>query len=609
MDAPSPGLAPDFAGYTVLAQVGSGGMGVVYRAQRKFDDLVVAIKVIRPELASDPEIRGRFHREAAAMARLDHPNVVALHDVILDGTIIALVMEWVDGADLGRRLQHSGPVPTAEAVRIIIQGCRGLAAIHRAQLVHRDIKPSNLFIEPDGHVRLGDLGLARPNGPSDESLTATGAVIGTPAYLAPEQAAGGPVDARTDVYAMGATLFAALTGRPPFSGATSYATVARILRDPPPDPAKFLPDLDPAVASVIRTAMARDPRDRFADGAALGSALATTVSAPGRTTAAPRRFLWWIAGSALVIILLTWIYTCLTLAAPDPASSPVPVPAPRPRPPMAVLPPARRPASTSLQPSRPPATAPALQLLPGLPPSARIPPPPVWISATGVDRYGPWADAVIAGQTVRLRQVASRSISIGSPTDEAGRYGNERERRAGIAKPIWLAESETSQALWRAVMGDNPSKHPGDDLPVDSVTWTACEAFCAKVALLVPGCAARLPTESEWEIACRSGMTPPPALAADAAWHRDRGLKPGPTGVNPQNEMGFRDLLGNVWEWCSDAYSDEPGFVRPDPSPTRRVLRGGSWRLQLKELRPALRDGCNPGRTRETIGFRIAIGP
>lgn len=222
-----PQMLGRLGGYEVVGVVGSGGMGIVLKAFDRPLDRTVAIKVLAPRLASSGAARFRFAREAKAAATVLHPNVIVIHGVSNEGELPYLVMPYLRGESLQRRLDRQGPLPTEEIVRIAQQVASGLAAAHEQGLVHRDIKPANILLD-DGveRVTLTDFGLARAA--DDASMTRSGVISGTPQYMSPEQARGDDVDARSDLFSLGSVIYAMCTGRPPFRAESSYGTLRRI---------------------------------------------------------------------------------------------------------------------------------------------------------------------------------------------------------------------------------------------------------------------------------------------------------------------------------------------------------------------------------------------
>ncbi len=222
-----PEMLGRLGGYEVSGVIGSGGMGVVLKAFDGPLDRTVAIKVLAPRLASSGAARRRFAREAKAAATVLHPNVIVIHGVLNDGPLPFLVMPYIRGESLQRRLDRQGPLQSEEILRIGQQVASGLAAAHGQGLVHRDIKPANILLE-DGveRVTLTDFGLARAV--DDASMTRSGVIAGTPQYMSPEQARGDNVDGRSDLFSLGSVMYAMCTGRPPFRAETSYGILRRI---------------------------------------------------------------------------------------------------------------------------------------------------------------------------------------------------------------------------------------------------------------------------------------------------------------------------------------------------------------------------------------------
>ncbi len=281
--------------YAITGQLGRGGMGVVYEAEDTLLQRRVAIKLLPREVSSNPEALARFLREAQAAARLNHANVVAVYDVgEADGTHY-IVMELMAGGSAKAMLAARGPFHWVEATSILAEVCRGVAAAHKAGLIHRDIKPANILRSADGVVKLGDFGLVKPAGIKGPGLTSLGEVVGTPHYMSPEQSRGDVLDRRSDVYSLGATYFALLTGRPPFNSADSMQVLFAHCAHPVPDPRELVGDIPPACTAIVRKAMAknRSQRHRTA-GELLGEV--EQVLAWGREQAAadapPLAFVW-----------------------------------------------------------------------------------------------------------------------------------------------------------------------------------------------------------------------------------------------------------------------------------------------------------------------------
>jgi branched-chain amino acid transport system ATP-binding protein len=253
------------AGFLVGEKIGEGGMGAVYLAMQTRLARQVAFKILPAALRDEePRLLKRFLREAKAAARVSHTNVVQVYDAGADKEIHFIAMEYVPGVGLDELLGKYGYFTEAEAVHIAIQAARGLRAAAAQGIVHRDVKPGNLMISRDGVVKVADFGLARDISASSV-ITAQGHVMGTPAYMSPEQCMGRSVDERSDQYSLGITLFEMFTGRRPFISVSSLALLKLHLDAPIPDPLEFRPNLRPRIALAVQRMMAKSPKDRFTD--------------------------------------------------------------------------------------------------------------------------------------------------------------------------------------------------------------------------------------------------------------------------------------------------------------------------------------------------------
>ncbi len=264
--------------YQILRLVGEGGMGRVYEAKHlRLKDRRFAIKVLHRELARDPDVVARFQREAESASSIGHPNVIDVYDVhrTPDG-IPYIVGEFLEGQEFGGELEKSGKVDVPMAVHVTRQVCRALAAAHRKGIVHRDMKPENVFlVDVDGAlaVKVIDFGISKAGQAGKTNLTKTGMIMGTPAYMAPEQARGDKVDSRADIYAVGAMLYHAVTGRKPFESDDPASTLSLVLTEEPARPHKLNNQIPEALELVIQRAMAKEPQDRFQTMEELDAAL------------------------------------------------------------------------------------------------------------------------------------------------------------------------------------------------------------------------------------------------------------------------------------------------------------------------------------------------
>ncbi len=273
--------------FEVLSLVGAGGMGEVYRAHDERIGRDVAIKVLPPEFAADRERLRRFEHEARAAGALDHPNILAVHDVGTFDGLPYMVTELLEGETLRGRMNAG--LTTRKAVELAIQLARGLAAAHEKGIVHRDLKPANVFVTNDGHVKILDFGLARvvhpevepdPYGPTATSASSTqaGAVLGTMGLMSPEQLRGQAADARSDIFAFGCVLYEMLSGRPPFLKATGADTVSAVLLEEPPGLDSSGSKLPPGLRQIVRRCLEKRPQDRFSTAHDLALALEAAAS-------------------------------------------------------------------------------------------------------------------------------------------------------------------------------------------------------------------------------------------------------------------------------------------------------------------------------------------
>lgn len=273
--------------YELWDELGQGGMGVVYRGRDAVLDRIVAVKVLPAAYAMDATLVERFEREARAVARLSHPNIVSIFDTGHDGTVHYIVMECVPGESLAQRLRTRGALDVPEAVGIGAQVADALAAAHAAGIVHRDVKPGNVMVEPSGTCKVLDFGIARAA--AEAALTQDAAMLGSAPYMSPETALGRTADARSDIYSLGCVLYQMLTGRLPFSGEVPAAVISQHVSVAPQRPIELQPGIPAALDALVMQMLAKDPSLRPQDAGAAAAALRASLRSPAPVRPVPRQ--------------------------------------------------------------------------------------------------------------------------------------------------------------------------------------------------------------------------------------------------------------------------------------------------------------------------------
>lgn len=281
-----PAMLGRLAGYEIAGVIGQGGMGIVLKGFDGALNRYCAIKVLAPHLATSGAARRRFAREARAAAAVVHENVVAIHAVSESSNLPYLVMPYLRGKSLERRLRDEGPLPVEQVLRIGMQIAQGLAAAHAQGLVHRDIKPSNILLADDvERVAITDFGLARAA--DDASLTRSGWIAGTPQYMSPEQAKGDAIDPRSDLFSLGSVMYAMCAGRPPFRAESSYGVIRRIIETEPRDLREVSPNIPDWLVGLVGKLMEKSPASRFATAEAAAETMRQALSHVQAPAASP----------------------------------------------------------------------------------------------------------------------------------------------------------------------------------------------------------------------------------------------------------------------------------------------------------------------------------
>jgi eukaryotic-like serine/threonine-protein kinase len=275
--------------YEVLAEIGRGGMGKVFRVRNVLSDRIDAMKVLLPDLVESQELAARFLREIKVLAALNHPHIAALRTALTADNQLVMIMEYVEGQSLAQRLRH-GAIPIPQAVAYIDQVLDALDYAHKQHVVHRDIKPANMMVTPAGVVKLMDFGIARAKG--DQTLTAVDTTTGSLGYMSPEQVHGKPTDGRSDLYSVGISLYEMVTGERPFKSNSDFAVMLAQVNEQPRPPIELLPSLSPALNEIILKAIAKDPAARFQTAEEFRQALQMLPGVRGEAASSTETITW-----------------------------------------------------------------------------------------------------------------------------------------------------------------------------------------------------------------------------------------------------------------------------------------------------------------------------
>ena len=563
--------------YQIETLLGRGGMSSVFQALDPNLQRTVAVKIIHPHLSEHPEFVKRFEQEAAAVAQLRHPNIIQVHDFNHQGDVYYMILEHVPGVTLERQLAEihlaQKRIPLSETIHVMSKLCEAVHYAHQRNMIHRDLKPSNVIITPEGEPILMDFGIAKIVG-GDHVHTATGATIGTAAYMAPEQVRGSEVDQRADIYSLGVILFELVSGRPPFEGKSAMTVMMKHLEEPVPDIRVLNTAVPDILVGILEKSLAKDPANRFNSALEIRDALQRVGSEAIKAT----------AGSA-PILRQTAVPTPPPIT-PQPEAQPALTNSPQPDP---ISPPAELPPPTPDTLSKPAKRRPiglivgALALIAiaavtallwprfstNLPTSANMVQIPAGTYAVGIDNGG--------SQTAALQQVTLETFWIDQYEVTNAAYAAFVEATNGKLPVGWSDQSGPINSA---------------DQPVQGVTWEMAADYCRWADK-------RLPTEAEWEAAARGtdGLLYP--------WGDERQLVTLPingtysVGTVPANRSAFNvyDMAGNVWEWVDEPYA----AVAAD----QRILRGGSYD-NARDLTYRLAGDPSLPTMQATAGFRCA---
>ncbi len=623
--------------YRIIRRLGQGGMGTVYEAE---DERVSAAVVVKEaNEATDETQRHEFEREARLLANLQHKTLPKVMDYFIEGGFEYLVMEFVPGYDLGELLRRRGsPFHLKAVLRWADELLGVLEYLHglNPPILHRDIKPSNLKLTQREDIYLLDFGLAKGATGKMPMTQASRSIRGyTPIYSPLEQIAGQGTDARSDIYALGATLYHLLTNAPPVDAPTRDEQLEYEKPDPLPPLRQLNPKVPEAVAEVIHRALSLKRKERFENAAEMREALRRAEeemkAAPELANGVARQTAYGLARGT------EELETARMPAAAQRglATGPLAVDAGRP--------------SQPRNPFRLVALVLAVLVVGALLFGFRS---RIRRRLFGAGQPRATATPVaqkstqsftenVNGVSLEMIAVPAGTFVMGTSDREAGRHGKNEEPAHGVTVgEFYLGKYEVTQAQWRAVMGTDPAFFKGDDLPVEHVSWKDAQEFCRKLSELT-GRQYRLPTEAEWEYACRAGTVGPFYAELDAiGWYGDNsgaervdatelyrksgedfvrllvekyGHKTHPVGQKQPNGFGFYDMNGNVSEWCEDAFHDNYEGAPADGSawvsggdPGFRARRGGSFLATALASRAAFRPKTNLDQRHVTFGLRVA---
>ncbi len=682
--------------YQVLECIGQGGMGRVFRAEHLLMHRQVALKVINQELTRHPEILQRFQREVQAAASLSHKNIVQAYDAEMAGQTHFLAMEYVEGTDLSEHVKTQGPLEVETACHYIQQAAEGLEHAHQQGMVHRDIKPHNLMLTENstsseastsspGTVKILDFGLAsltekitpvQSIHSQDEALTSVGTIMGTPDYLSPEQSEDAhSVDIRSDLYSLGATFHFLLTGKPPFPEGTIDEKLKAHLKTEPERVDTLRPDVPPEIADIIAKLLKKGPQDRFQTPTDLIEALLPFTDPDALKDAQATRQ-WqeekksyeskvkWTTITALLTVLVLFVSGAiyyiktdkgtLIINAQDEAIS------------VSILQKGEEvQVIDTLTGSRivslPSGTYDVK--LKGEQNKFTLDKEKVTLTRDGkvivtlskiIKSLPPLPEnAIVNSIGIRLVPLPKGQFKMGSTSKEKQRLGNEHQHPVVLDQEIYMGMFEVTQRQYHLIMGNNPSEFAPSSrsaanqkliegldtalFPVENITYEDAIEFCKKLtqreAERNAGIKYRLPTEAEWEYACRAGtqtvfhfgMSINGERANVSGQHPYGTSELGPdlkrparVGTYSPNAFNLYDMHGNVREWCSDWFSPDYYRISKTLNPKgpslpykgahyndTRVVRGGGFNSSGNSARSAARSYRRPTERNSALGFRV----
>ncbi|HPT26932.1 MAG TPA: bifunctional serine/threonine-protein kinase/formylglycine-generating enzyme family protein [Bryobacteraceae bacterium] len=576
---------PDAIGpYRILKELGRGAMGVVYQAEDLAIGRQIAVKVVRLDQFSSAEekaqLRLRLMREASAAGKLNHPGIVTVYQLGEHEEVVYVAMELIDGRSLDEILASGAVFGTVVIFSILRQVAAALDYAHSLGIVHRDIKPANILVRTDGTAKISDFGIAKI---ASQKFTQSGVVLGTPAYMAPEQIMAAQIDGRADQFSLAVMAFLMLSGQQPFRAASSAGLLIQIVQTEPPPLHKLASRYPPAASAVLAQALAKRPEERFACCVAFIDALAqacesvppsAAATAPPPTFAAvappppPRPPAWRgiaVAAVAVIVIMVSLGLIWRTFSSRRAQEAA-----------------AQRPAPLSVEQTQQ-APAEPVVVTPAVDPNRRTNP----------------ADGLV------YVRIPAGSFQMGCAGEERNcKSDTKPAHEVRISHDFLIGQTEVTRDAYARITGGAMS----GDLPMASVSWEDARKYCG----LGGG---RLPTEAEWEYASRAGQEGKVhGEIASVAWYQaNSGGAAHPVASLQPNSFGLHDALGNVWEWTADHYGSAYYRTSPllDPEgPARgsqRVVRGGSFSTPDGYVSLSARFSF-PATTKDsTIGFRCVL--
>lgn len=562
-------------------------MGVVYRAEDDAIGREIAVKVVRLDQFSSADekaqLRVRLMREARAAGILNHPGIVTVYQLGDHDDIVYVAMEFVEGRSLEKIMSAGVQLEPPRIISILRQIAAALDYAHAAGIVHRDIKPANILVRRDGSAKVSDFGIAKI---ASQKFTQTGMVLGTPAYMSPEQIMAAQVDGRADQFSLAVMAFQMLSGRQPFRAESSAGLLIQIVQNEPPPLHVLDGRYPPEASAVLGRALSKKPQDRFPSCMTfvdtLWAACAKTSPAPappagmetpqpgpvrGNGPASRPRVRMWIAVAAVMLISILGLFAWVKSRASMP----------------------EQPAVNS-QPVRTQAGQPATQTEP---------------QAAQRRDEAPAAVRVNPLDGLEYVRIPAGSFQMGCAAGETPCKADARPlREVTIGRDFYISKTEvTVDAYGKIAVIRETGKYP-----MSRVSWQEANKFCG----LAGG---RLPTEAEWEYAARGGAAGQPAGTLDgSAWYQSNsGGAAREVGVKQPNGFGLYDTLGNVWEWVSDAYSASYYRIGPALDPagpaggSQRVVRGGAFSTPEGYVSLSARFAFPPSIRDATIGFRCVL--